>query len=67
MNGQGIGRDEARGFAPAGEERQRMAVLCLSGHLTRLTAVSALKSLAVLLCPTWQPITGIPACRKLGH
>lgn len=33
---------------------------------TRLTALSALKSLA-MLCPMWQPLTGIPACRKLGH
>lgn len=33
---------------------------------TRLTASSALKSLAVLV-PMWQPLTGVPACRKLGH
>ncbi|KAK5856286.1 hypothetical protein PBY51_007894 [Eleginops maclovinus] len=33
---------------------------------TQQTALSALKSLAVL-CPMWQQLTGIPACRKLGH
>ncbi|CAB1420263.1 unnamed protein product [Pleuronectes platessa] len=66
----GMGRDEGRErlCASRGREAEESSAEQPPSIWppTQQTALSALKSLAVP-CPMWQPLTGVPVCRKLGH